>query len=132
MKKYIIPTIMVFAFILDANAAVKIKNSTAQRYMEQSENTESEEAVDEETAIATLENDIRILDEEIEKCKKQKKGWIAATVVGAAGVVATGTAAAVQGVKIKEKKDIAEEKRREVDAKNRELLELQNKTRDLK
>lgn len=123
---------MVFAFILDANAAVKIKNSTAQRYMEQSENTESEEAVDEETAIATLENDIRILDEEIEKCKKQKKGWIAATVVGAAGVVATGTAAAVQGVKIKEKKDIAEEKRREVDAKNRELLELQNKTRDLK
>lgn len=132
MKKYIIPTIMVFAFILDANAAVKIKNSTAQRYMEQSENTGNEEVLDEEAAIATLENDIRILDEEIEKCKKQKKGWIAATVVGAAGVVATGTAAAVQGVKIKEKKDIAEEKRREVDAKNRELLELQNKTRDLK
>ncbi len=132
MKKYIIPTIMVFAFILDANAAVKIKNSTAQRYMEQSENTGNEEVLDEEAAIATLENDIRILDEEIEKCKKQKKGWIAATVVGAAGVVATGTAAAVQGVKIKEKKDIAEEKRREVDEKNRELLELQNKTRDLK
>ena len=132
MKKYIIPTIMVFAFILDANAAVKIKNGTAQRYMEQSENTGNEEVLDEEAAIATLENDIRILDEEIEKCKKQKKGWIAATVVGAAGVVATGTAAAVQGVKIKEKKDIAEEKRREVDAKNRELLELQNKTRDLK
>ena len=33
---------------------------------------------------------------------------------------------------LKEKKDIAEEKRREVDEKNRELLELQNKTRDLK
>ena len=55
-----------------------------------------------------------MLDEEIAKCKKQKKGWIAATVVGAAGVVATGTAAAIQGVKIGEKKDTYESKQKEL------------------
>ena len=54
--------------------------------------------------ISTLENDITILDAEIRKCEKSKKGWIAATVIGSAGVVATGVAAGVQGAKIKDKK----------------------------
>ena len=54
--------------------------------------------------ISTLENDIRILDTEIAKCEKSKKGWVAATVIGSAGVVATGVAAGVQGAKIKDKK----------------------------
>ena len=131
MKKYIIPMI-ICAFVFDAYGAVKIKNSTAERYEEQIANANGEEFVtdDEAADIATLENDIAILDEEIEKCKKQKKGWIAATVIGAAGTVATGVAAAVQGVKISEKKDMSDEKRREVDAKNRELMELQRQTQD--
>ena len=53
--------------------------------------------------IATLEDDILILDSEIKKCEKTKKGWIAATVVGSAGVVATGVAAGVQGAMISKK-----------------------------
>ena len=120
---------IICAFVFDAQAAVKIKNSTAERYEEYTKGDDAGYA-DEAEDIAILENDIAILDEEIEKCKKQKKGWIAATVIGAAGTVATGVAAAVQGAKISEKKDMSDEKRREVDAKNRELMELQKQTQD--
>lgn len=126
--KYIIPVICVFSFMCDAYSAVKIKNSTAERFEEQMVATKGEEVgADEAADIATLENDIRILDEEIAKCKKQKKGWIAATVIGAAGVVATGTAAAVQGVKISEKKGEYETAKQNVKDKKDELKDLQNK-----
>ena len=126
--KYIIPVICMLAFVCDAWAAIKIKNSTAQRYEEQIAYTKGEEVgADEAADIDTLENDIRILDEEIAKCQKQKKGWIAATVIGAAGVVATGTAAAVQGVKISEKKGEYETAKQNVKDKKDELKELQNK-----
>ena len=126
--KYIIPMLCVFAFICDSYAAVKVKNSTAERFEEQMVATKGEEVgADEAADIATLENDIRILDEEIAKCKKQKKGWIAATVIGAAGVVATGTAAAVQGVKLSDKKGEYETVKQNVKDKKDELKELQNK-----
>lgn len=110
---------VMIAFACSADAAVKIKNNTAQRYAEQA-GIEIED-FDDEAAIATLENDIRILDEEIEKCQKQKKGWIAATVIGSAGVVATGVAAGVQGVQIKEKKDILSDKKQELKDLKKEL-----------
>jgi len=123
--KYIIPMLCMFTFMCDSYAAVKVKNSTANRFEEQIASAKGEEvSADEAADIATLENDIRILDEEIAKCKKQKKGWIAATVIGAAGVVATGTAAAVQGVKIGDKKGELESKKLELKAKNDELNEL--------
>ena len=114
---------MICAFVFDAQAAVKIKNSTAERYEEY---TKGDNAgyVDEADDIATLENDIAILDEEIAKCKKQKKGWIAATVIGAAGTVATGVAAAVQGAKIKETNEIRNTKSNEAAAKDRKLNDL--------
>ena len=119
-------------FVFEAYGAVKVKNSTAQRYEQQiidangcEEVIGAEEAAD----IATLQEDIRILDEEIAKCKKQKKGWIAATVIGAAGVVATGTAAAVQGVKIGDKKSELESKKLELKAKNDELNELKKQNK---
>ena len=99
-------------FVFNAEGAVKIKNHNLDN-RPAVVNEDGEELEDAE-AVATLENDIRLLDEEIAKCKKQKKGWIAATVVGAAGVVATGTAAAVQGVKIGEKKDTFESKQKEL------------------
>ena len=99
-------------FVFNADAAMKVKNHNLDN-RPAVVNEDGEELEDAE-AIATLENDIRLLDEEIAKCKKQKKGWIAATVVGAAGVVATGTAAAVQGVKIGEKKDTYESKQKEL------------------
>lgn len=113
---------MIFAFLCEADAAVKIKNSTETRYEEQYYETsgDAEDAGD----IATLENDIRILDEEIAKCKKQKKGWIAATVIGAAGTVATGVAAGVQGVKLRDKKDDYREQATELGRLDRQKAEL--------
>ena len=119
LLKYIIPTFMVVSFVFSANAAVKIKNSTADRYAEAYEMDGTDDSAD----IATLENDIRILDEEIEKCKKQKKGWIAATVIGAAGTVATGVAAGVQGAKLKEAKETKEFKQGEYAGISKKLEE---------
>ena len=77
--------------------------------------------------IATLENDLTILDSEIMKCEKSKKGWIAATVVGSAGVVATGVAAGVQGAKIADKKEELNQHNEEKKNKEAELKELKNK-----
>lgn len=67
-----------------------------------------------EKTIATLKNDIRLIDAEIEKCEKQKKGWTVATVVGGIGVVSTGIAAGVQGAKIKEQKQQINSKQQEL------------------
>lgn len=63
-----------------------------------------QQKIEEERTKTALRNDIRILDEEINKCQKQKRAWTAATVVGSVGVVATGVSAGVQGAKLKEKK----------------------------
>lgn len=119
-------------FVFNAYGAVKVKNSTAERYEQQiidANGGEETIGADEAADIATLENDIAILDAEIEKCKKQKKGWIAATVIGAAGVVATGTAAAVQGAKLSDKKSEYENKKQVLDDKNRELDSLKKQTK---
>ena len=71
--------------------------------------------------ISTLENDITILDAEIRKCEKSKKGWIAATVIGSAGVVATGVAAGVQGAKLSKKKDELKDINADIATKQKEL-----------
>ncbi|MBR1380585.1 MAG: hypothetical protein IJ560_03270 [Alphaproteobacteria bacterium] len=54
--------------------------------------------------IATLKNDIKAIDEQMAQCKKQKKGWTAATVIGGIGIVGTGIGALVQNNQIKNKK----------------------------
>ena len=124
MKKYIL-FFALFAFVgVEADGAVKIKNSSVNRYQETYSESGEEYYGDETEDIATLEQDIRILDEEIAKCKKQKKGWVAATVVGGVGTVSTGIAAAVQGVKLKEKKD-------EVAFKKGELKGIKDATKEI-
>lgn len=75
--------------------------------------------------ISTLEKDIAILDAEIAKCEKSKKGWIAATVIGSAGVVATGVAAGVQGAKISKKKQELADYEGDVAEKQKTLTNLQ-------
>ena len=119
MKNLFIVSFMVLACVFNAEAAIKVNNNTANRFATQ-EGMDVEE-FDDEAAIATLENDIKILDEEIAKCEKQKKGWIAATVVGGVGVLSTGVAAGVQGVKIKDQKNTIAEK-------NKEIKELQKQS----
>ena len=56
-----------------------------------------------EEIVHALREEILQIESETLRCEKSKKGWIAATVIGGTGVVATGTAAIVQGVKLKEK-----------------------------
>jgi hypothetical protein len=77
--------------------------------------------------VSILENDLMILDTEIAKCQKSKKGWIAATVVGSAGVVATGVAAGVQGAQISQNKKDIEKKNTEILDKTKTLNDLEAK-----
>lgn len=74
--------------------------------------------------VSTLDKDLAILSAELKKCQKQKKGWTAATVIGAVGVVATGVAAGVQGAKIKSNKESISGLKSEVSSKESELKNL--------
>ena len=107
-----------FGVVCGANAAITAQNITQEKYEQEMAEANSVTA-DEARVIKILENDIRILDAEIKKCENSKKGWTAATVIGSAGVVATGVAAIVQGVQISNKKD----KLKEVKADTKELKE---------
>lgn len=62
------------------------------------------EGMSEIEVVQTLRHDIQLLDEEIMKCDRKRKGWVAATVVGGVGVVGTGIGAIVQHNKIQDKK----------------------------
>ena len=73
--------------------------------------------------ISTLENDIAILEDELKKCEKSKKGWKAATIAGAIGVVATGVAAGVQASKIKQNKVEISDLNKDISNKRAELGE---------
>lgn len=108
---YFFVSLAVFGVVFGANAAINnISQNNAAQY-EAAYNTMTAEDMNN---IAILENDIRLLDDEISKCEKKKKGWIAATVIGSAGVLSTGVAAIVQGVKIGEKKDTLRDKQQEL------------------
>lgn len=62
------------------------------------------DSMSKEQIIATLKNDIKLIDEQLAQCKKQKKGWTAATVIGGVGIVGTGIGAIVQNNQIQNKK----------------------------
>lgn len=50
--------------------------------------------------ISSLKREIDDLENQLTECKRKNKNWRTATWIGAAGTVATGTAAIVQGVKL--------------------------------
>jgi len=50
--------------------------------------------------IASLKREISELEIKLSECSRKNKNWKTATWIGAAGTVATGTAAVVQGVKL--------------------------------
>lgn len=50
--------------------------------------------------IASLKREISELEIKLSECSRKNKNWKTATWIGAAGTVATGTAAIVQGVKL--------------------------------
>ena len=72
-----------------------------------------------EEIVRTLRDEIAQIENETLRCEKSKKGWVAATVIGGTGVVATGIAAGVQGAKIHNQKQ-------EIQKKNQQLRTLGN------
>ena len=67
-----------------------------------------------EQLVRELRDEIQQIDSEMLRCEKNKKGWVAATIIGGVGVAATGTAAIVQTVKAnKQKSDTKETKTEE-------------------
>ena len=66
--------------------------------------------MDESVVVAQLEAEIAGIRAQREECEKQRKGWIAATAVGGAGVVATGVAAIIQNKNLQESKTQLAEK----------------------
>ena len=50
--------------------------------------------------LSKLKREVSELEIKLSECKRKTKNWRTATWIGAAGTVATGTAAIVQGVKI--------------------------------
>ena len=83
-------------------------------------------------AISTLRADIQSLDEQIAQCEKQRKGWVAATVVGSVGVVGTGIGAIVQGKQVGEKKAEKRALDSELDAAKKETKAAQSEYDDVK
>lgn len=83
------------------------------------------EGMSEMEVISTLRHDIQLLDEEIMKCDRKRKGWVAATVVGGVGVVGTGVAALVQHGNIQEKKTELGRVKGEVEGTNASIKSAQ-------
>ena len=114
MKTILLPVLVVLMFVTGA-------------YSSEYVDTTNMSVAEKISMVSTLEDDILILESEIKKCEKSKKGWIAATVIGSAGVVATGVAAGVQGAKIADKKEELNQHNEEKKKKEAELRELKNK-----
>jgi hypothetical protein len=85
------------------------------------------EGMSEMEAIQTLRHDIQLLDEEIMKCDRKRKGWVAATVVGGVGVVGTGVAALVQNSKIQDKKSELKQVKSDLDSTNQDVREAKQR-----
>lgn len=85
---------------INAFGAIVVKTHNSSQYDQQIDvNDMSKDEI-----IATLKNDIKAIDEQMAQCKKQKKGWTAATVIGGIGIVGTGIGALVQNNQIQNKK----------------------------
>ena len=114
--------------VLSADGAIVMKGNNNDAAAEVTDGGSADWRQSEEYAeaqdIAQLEEDIRILDEEIAKCQKKKKGWTAATIVGGVGVAATGIAAIVQANKVKDKKNELSDRQSELKDKKSELNSL--------
>ena len=118
MRNFSYKTILVFALVMMAPI---IARADITEYDPTKEYTLTEQ----QQIISTLENDNRLLDAEIDKCERKKKGWLAATIIGATGVVATGVAAGVQGKKLSDQKT-------ELNQKQNELNRLETEKNNLK
>ena len=69
--------------------------------------------------IAPLRSDIATIDNDIALCEKQRKSWIATTVIGGIGIVGTGVAAIKQANTLSDKKAEYNELKTQVNAATR-------------
>ena len=89
------------------------------------------EGMDEMQVVSTLRHDIQLLDEEIMKCDRKRKGWVAATVVGGVGVVGTGIGAIVQHNKIQDKKSELKQVQSDVEDTKQSVKEASNRLNNM-
>jgi len=89
------------------------------------------EGMSEMEVVSTLRHDIQLLDEEIMKCDRKRKGWVAATVVGGVGVVGTGVAALVQHSNIQDKKTELGRVKGEVEGTKASIKDAQNRLKNM-
>lgn len=82
MKRYIL--LFLILFIPQIAHADDVADADMQRAMQ----------------ISKLKREISELEIQLSECQRKNKNWKTATWIGAAGTVATGTAAIVQGVKL--------------------------------
>ena len=90
------------------------------------------EGMSEMQVISTLRHDIQLLDEEIMKCERKRKGWVAATVVGGVGVVGTGVAALVQNSQIQDKKSELKHVQSDLAGTKQDLKDASKRFQELK
>ena len=97
MKRYILIFLLFIPQVVRADD-VGVMDSDMQRAMQ----------------ISKLKREISELEIQLSECRRKNKNWKTATWIGAAGTVATGTAAIVQGVKLNNlKKEKANAKQNE-------------------
>ena len=83
MKRYILIFLILFSPVVRADDT-GVMDADMARQME----------------LSKLKREVTELEIKLSECKRKNKNWRTATWIGAAGTVATGTAAIVQGVKL--------------------------------
>ena len=89
------------------------------------------EGMSEMDVVSTLRQDIQLLDEEIMKCERKRKGWVAATVVGGVGVVGTGIGALVQNSKIQDKKSELQRVQSDVETTKQSVQDAEKRLQEM-
>ena len=98
MKKVLVIFLILFSPLVVRADDANVPDDMARRQME----------------LSKLKREVSELEIKLSECKRKNKNWKTATWIGAAGTVATGTAAIVQGVKLNNlKKEKANAKQNE-------------------
>jgi hypothetical protein len=120
-------SILAILVVSNAHAAtIELHNSKAvNNYVSNAEGMTNNEI------IATLRDDIATIDNDIALCEKQRKAWIAATIVGGIGVIGTGVVAIKQANTLSDKKAEFNELKTQVNAATKAADDAERDLKDL-
>ena len=110
MKKFLFGLLAVTVCSTSIATVKHIGSKTVNNYVTNAEGMSNSEI------IATLRSDIATIDNDIALCEKQRKSWIAATVIGGIGIIGTGVAAIKQANTLSDKKAEYNELKTQVNA----------------